>query len=43
MAAMLPVMTLTCLILMTALILFLFAAWSNERRLIRMLQRLSGE
>ena len=40
MAIMLPMMVLTALILLLTLLLIPFAAFSNERRLIRIIRRL---
>lgn len=42
MAVMLPVMALAALVLLIALILVPFAAFANERRLIKIIRRLSG-
>ena len=41
-SAMLPIMFLTCMLLALAIVLFAFAAISNERKYLAIVQRLTG-
>jgi hypothetical protein len=43
MAALLPVVFLSCFVLLVALVLFQFAAMTNERRLLRIIASLDAE
>ena len=42
MAALLPILFLSCFVLLVALVLFQYAAMANERRLLRIIRSLTG-